>query len=48
MLKKFNGTRNHVTRPDGKQEARDYIIKSFKEYGLHVWTEQEKVGDVST
>ena len=47
MLKKFNGTRNHVTRPEGKKEARDYIIESFKEYGLHVWTEKPKIGDVS-
>lgn len=48
MLKKFNGTRHHVTGPEGKQEARDYITKMFKQYGLHVWTEQTKIGNVST
>ena len=47
VLKKFEGTRHHLTRPEGKQEARDYITKMFKQYGLQVWTERTKIGDVS-
>ena len=47
MLKKFEGTRNHVTNPDGKKEARDYIIESFQKYHLHVWTERATIGNVS-
>ena len=47
ILRKFNGTRNHVTRPEGKEEARDYIRKTFKKYGLQVWTERARIGDVS-
>ncbi|CAB4022559.1 Hypothetical predicted protein [Paramuricea clavata] len=45
ILKKFNGTRNHLTKPEGKEEARDYIRKAFKKYGLQVWTERAKIGD---
>ncbi|CAB3987305.1 Hypothetical predicted protein [Paramuricea clavata] len=44
ILKKFKGARNHESRPEGKQEARDYIIETFKKYGLHVWTERAKIG----
>jgi hypothetical protein len=47
ILKKFKGARNHESRPEGKQEARDYIIETFKKYGLHVWTERAKIGGVS-
>ena len=46
-LKKFNQTRNHLNRPKGKQEARDYISEMFKQYGLQVWTEQAEIGEVS-
>ncbi|CAB3979852.1 Hypothetical predicted protein, partial [Paramuricea clavata] len=44
ILEKFKGARNHESRPEGKQEARDYIIETFKKYGLHVWTERAKIG----
>ena len=47
ILEKFKGARNHESRPEGKQEARDYIIETFKKYGLHVWTERAKIGGVS-
>ena len=47
MLKNFEGTRNHVTRPEGKKEAREYIKKNFKLYGLQMWTERTKIGTVS-
>ena len=47
VLKKFEGTRHHKTGPQGKQEARDYITEMFKKYGLHVWTEEAKIGNVS-
>ena len=46
MLKKFNGTRNHVSQPEGKKEAHDFIIETFKGNGLHVWTERAKIGKV--
>ena len=47
VLKKFEVTRHHKTGPQGKQEARDYISEMFKKYGLHVWTEEAKIGNVS-
>ena len=47
ILKKFEGSRNHLTSLDGKKEARDYIIESFKKYNLHVWTEKAPIGNVS-
>ena len=46
MLKKFKGARNHVTQPEGKKEARDFIIKTMEDNGLHVWTERAKIGKV--
>ena len=47
ILKKFEGVRNHLTNPDGKKEARDYIVESFRKYYLHVWIERAKIGKVS-
>ncbi|XP_028397071.1 uncharacterized protein LOC114520917 [Dendronephthya gigantea] len=44
ILKNFNGKRNHITGADGKKDARNYITKSFKEYGLQVWSEREMIG----
>ncbi|XP_028407465.1 uncharacterized protein LOC114530078 [Dendronephthya gigantea] len=44
-LTNFNGSRNDVTSPDRKNNIRDYIAASLKEYGLHVWTERPKIGD---
>mgnify|MGYP002803401688 FL=1 len=44
ILKKFEGTRNHVTNPDGKKDARNYIIETFQKYNLHVWTERAQIG----
>ena len=46
ILKKFEGTRNHVTNPDGKKDARNYIIETFQKYNLHVWTERAQIGNV--
>ena len=46
MLKKFKGARNHESQPQGKREARDYIIETFKNNGLDVWTERAKIGKV--
>ena len=46
-LKNFNETRHHETNPKGKEDARDYIIKSLKEYGLQVWIERPMIGNVS-
>ena len=48
ILNQFNGTRNVYVDPAAKQRARDYIVKSFMDNGLHTWTEefpsnQEKV-----
>ncbi|XP_028407467.1 uncharacterized protein LOC114530080 [Dendronephthya gigantea] len=45
MLKNFKGSRNHVTSPEQKEAARDYIMKSFKDYGLHVWIEKAMIGN---
>ena len=47
ILEKFNTTRHHMTNPIEKQKAHDYIIESFRNYHLHVWTERAKIGDVS-
>ena len=45
ILRKFEGTRNDLTNPNGKNEARDYIKESFEKYNLHVWTERAKIGE---
>ena len=39
-LKQFAKTRNHETAPKSKEEARDFINKSFQDFGLHVWSEK--------
>ena len=48
ILNHFNSTRNAYIDPVAKQRARDFIVKSFTDHGLHTWTEefpsnQEKV-----
>ena len=45
MLRKFKGARNHKSQLQGKKEARDFIIETFKNNGLDVWTEREKIGN---
>ncbi|XP_078355557.1 uncharacterized protein LOC144640229, partial [Oculina patagonica] len=40
ILNHFNSTRNVNVDPAAKQRARDFIVKSFKDHGLHTWTEE--------
>jgi len=40
ILNHFNSTRNVYIDPVAKQRARDYIVKSFMDNGLHTWTEE--------
>ena len=40
ILYNFNSTRNVNVDPAAKQKARDYIVKTFKDRGLHTWTEE--------
>lgn len=42
FLRHFNRNRHHVTNPEGKQKARDFIKKTFKDLGLITWSEQFK------
>ena len=42
FLKHFNQNRHHVTNPEGKQKARDFIKKTFKDLGLITWSEPFK------
>ncbi|KXJ14513.1 hypothetical protein AC249_AIPGENE21583 [Exaiptasia diaphana] len=36
----FNTTRNNLVSPEDKAKARDYIVKTFQEFGLDTWTEE--------
>ncbi|KAL9979306.1 hypothetical protein ACROYT_G016952 [Oculina patagonica] len=40
ILKHFKRNRNVDVRPAAKLRARDFILKSFKDRGLHTWTEE--------
>ncbi|KAL9979313.1 hypothetical protein ACROYT_G016961 [Oculina patagonica] len=40
ILNHFNSTRNVNVDPAAKQRARDFIVKSFNDHGLHTWTEE--------
>jgi len=42
FLKHFNQNRHHVTNPEGKQKARDFIKKTFQDLGLITWREEFK------
>ena len=42
FLKHFNQNRHHVADPKGKQEARDFIKKTFQDLGLITWREEFK------
>ena len=42
FLKHFNQNRHHVTYPEGKQKARDFIKKTFQELNLTTWSEKFK------
>ena len=39
FLQHFNQNRHHVTNPEGKQKARDFIKKTFQDLGLTTWSE---------
>ncbi|KAJ7381122.1 hypothetical protein OS493_004720 [Desmophyllum pertusum] len=40
ILDHFTSTRNVYVDPAAKQTARDFIVKTFKDHGLHTWTEE--------
>ncbi|XP_068722102.1 uncharacterized protein [Montipora capricornis] len=40
LLRHFNENRHHVTNPQGKERARDFIKKTFKDLGLKTWSEE--------
>lgn len=40
ILSHFTKTRNVAVDPAEKQNARDYIVKTFKDHGLKTWTEE--------
>ncbi|KAJ7381121.1 hypothetical protein OS493_004719 [Desmophyllum pertusum] len=42
ILDHFTSTRNVNVDPAAKQRARDFIVKTFKDHGLHSWTEEFK------
>ena len=42
FLRHFNQNRHHVANPEGKQKARDFITKTFKDLGLITWSEPFK------
>ena len=39
FLEHFNQNRHHVTNPEGKQIARDFIKNTFQDFGLSMWSE---------
>jgi hypothetical protein len=39
-LEHFKSTRNNYVSPALKTAARDYIVKTFKDFGLDTWTEE--------
>ncbi|XP_068738802.1 uncharacterized protein [Montipora capricornis] len=40
LFRHFNENRHHVTNPQGKQRARDFIMKTFQDLGLKTWSEK--------
>ncbi|XP_078366708.1 uncharacterized protein LOC144650822 [Oculina patagonica] len=40
ILNHFINPRNVYVDPAAKQRARDYIVETFKDHGLHTWTEE--------
>ena len=42
FLKHFNVNRHHVTNPEGKQKAREFIKQTFQDLGLVAWFEKFK------
>ena len=40
ILNHFTETRHVYVDPVAKQRARDFIVKTFKDHGLHTWTEE--------
>ncbi|XP_068738797.1 uncharacterized protein YfbL-like [Montipora capricornis] len=40
LLRHFNENRHHVTNPEGKQRARNFIMKTFQDLGLKTWSEK--------
>jgi len=52
-LDHFRTTRNDYVNPEEKTKARDYIVKTFNDFGLDTWTQefpsnQAKVRMIST
>ena len=39
FLDHFSANRHHVTNPQGKQRARQFILKTFQDLGLKAWSE---------
>ncbi|KAK3727499.1 hypothetical protein QZH41_018365 [Actinostola sp. cb2023] len=39
-LEHFHTTRNDYANPEEKTKARDYIVKTFNDFGLDTWTEE--------
>ena len=40
ILNHFTETRHVYVDPVAKQKARDFIVNTFKDHGLHTWTEE--------
>ncbi|XP_068684350.1 uncharacterized protein YfbL-like [Montipora foliosa] len=40
LLRHFNENRHHVINPQGKQRARDFIMKTFGDLELKTWSEE--------
>ena len=40
ILNHFTEPRHVYVDPDVKQRARDFIVKKFKDHGLHTWIEE--------
>lgn len=40
ILNHFTKTRNVAVNPAEKKNARDLIVKTFKDHGLNTWTEE--------
>ena len=40
ILGHFSTTRHNLVNPDDKAKARDYIVKTFQDFGLDTWTEE--------
>ena len=40
FLKHFNHSRHHVTNPEGKKKAQEFIHQTFQDLGLVTWLEK--------